>query len=42
MAVGAAEAAGEEAAAGREFAGLAGNRKGWMWRCSRLNHNWSS
>lgn len=33
-------AAEEEAVTGGEAAGLAGSRKGW--RCSQLNHNWSS
>lgn len=41
-AAGAVVAVEVEAAAERESAGLAGNRRGWMWRYSQLNHNWSS
>lgn len=39
----AAVAAAEvEAAAVRDFAVVVGNRRGWMWRCTQLNHNLSS
>ena len=31
-----------EAGVGIEPAGPAGNRRGWMQRCSQLNRNWSS
>lgn len=41
-AVAAVAAVEVEAAAGRESVGPAGNRRGRMWRCSQLNHNWSS
>lgn len=41
-AVVAAVAVEVEAAAERESAGPAGNRRGRMWRCSQLNHNWNS
>lgn len=42
VAVAAAVAVEVEAAAVRDFAGPAGNRRGLMWRCSQWNHNWSS
>lgn len=38
----AAAAVEAEAAAVGDFAGSAGNKRGWMLRCSQLNHNWSS
>lgn len=41
-AAGAAVPVGVEAVAERGSAGLAGNRRGWTWRYSQLNHNWSS
>lgn len=39
---GAVVAAEAEAAAAWDFAAPVGNRRGWMWRCSQLNHNLSS
>lgn len=39
---GAAGAVEVEAAAERASAGLAGNRRGWTWRYSQLNHNWNN
>lgn len=38
-AFGAAVVDAVQAGAGGESAGPAGNRRGWMWRCSQLNHN---
>lgn len=43
VAVAAAVAAAEvEAAAVLDSAVGVGNRRGWMWRCTQLNHNLSS